>query len=119
MAFLRYIYIIITLLAGKVLEGENLRQTTERVIDRSVGNINRYFISNAPLGHFCYEYPKEIQEKRKQFGAKVFYYRCQFLQGSIKLETRLYKDYAWVARDELGEYLDEETAEYVHCIIPS
>lgn len=73
-------------------------QASERVIDRAVGNTNRWFVSNAPSGHFCYEYPADVQAQRKNFGAKVFYYRAQLLAGTIKLETKLYTDYAWIAR---------------------
>jgi hypothetical protein len=68
------------------------------VIDRAVGNTNRYFISNAPVGHFQYAYTDALQAQRKNFGAKVFFYRAQLLAGSVKLETKLYTDYAWIAR---------------------
>jgi large subunit ribosomal protein L46 len=83
---------------GKWLEEENMRQTAERVIDRAIGKSKRWFMSNAPVGHYCYEYPQTIQEKRNNFGAKVFYYRAQVLSGSIKLQTKLYTDYSWIAR---------------------
>ena len=51
-----------------------------------------------PLGHYTYPYPEAIQKQRKQFGAKVFFYRAQLIEGQIKLETKLYRDYLWVAR---------------------
>jgi hypothetical protein len=50
------------------------------------------------VGHFCYEYPAAMQAKRANYGAKVFFMRSQLLSGSIKLETKLYTDYAWIAR---------------------
>jgi hypothetical protein len=68
------------------------------VIDRATGSAKRWFISNAPAGHFMYSYPPDMKEQRKQYGAKVFFTRCQYLGGPIKLETRLYKDYAWISR---------------------
>ena len=34
--------------------------------------VNRFFISNAPIGHICYAYPEEMQKQRGQYGAKVF-----------------------------------------------
>lgn len=95
-----------------------IHQAAERVVDRAVGTVGRWFISNAPAGHFQYKYPDAVLAQRKEFGAKVFYYRTQLLAGNIKLETRLYTDYAWVARDELHEYFDAETAEYVKNILP-
>jgi hypothetical protein len=73
-------------------------QTSERIIDRAIGKTKRYFIGNAPVGHYCYEYPKALQEKRGNFGAKVFFHRAQLISGTVKLQTKLYTDYAWIAR---------------------
>jgi len=83
-----------------------------------VGNINRWFIGNAPCGHYFYSYPEEIQNSRKNFGSKLFFYRTQLIHGTIKLNTKLYTDYAWIARDEVGEYFDKETAEYMSHLLP-
>jgi large subunit ribosomal protein L46 len=104
---------------GRVLDAETLRDTTERVIDRAVGKINRWFVSNAPVGHYQYEYPVDLQQQRQSFGAKVFFYRCQMIKGNVKLQTKLYKDYAWIARDEAGEYFDPETANLLEHVLPS
>ncbi len=53
------------------------------------------------MGHYCYAYPDDIQKQRKQYGAKIFYYRCQLLDDAgFKLETRLYQDFAWISRFE-------------------
>ena len=98
---------------GKLRDEETLRDTAERVTDRAVGKVERWFVGNAPVGHYVYAYPKEMQKARGEYGAKVFYYRSQLTAGNIKLETRLYTDFAWVARDEVGDYLDEETAYYM------
>ena len=104
---------------GKLLDEEkSVRKGAERVLDRAVGKINRWFISNSPIGYHLYPYPPAIQEQRKQFGAKVFFYRSQLIEGTIKLETRLYTDYAWVTRDELVEYFDKDTAELLHAMLP-
>ena len=71
------------------------------------------------MGHYIYEYPAEMQAQRKQYGAKIFYYRCQLIDdASFRLETRLYKDYAWVARSELKDYFDEATAAYLYEVLP-
>lgn len=83
---------------GKWLPEESMRQTAERVGDRAVGRVNRWYVGNAPAGHFQYEYPGDVQTKRNNFGAKTFYYRAKLVEGNIKLETKLYKDFAWIAR---------------------
>ena len=99
-------------------DGQSPRACAERVLDRAVGKVNRYFISNAPIGHICYPYPEAMQQKRGEYGAKVFFYRAQLIQGTIKLETRLYTDYAWVGRNEVGDYFDKDTSDLIHAIIP-
>ena len=107
---------------GKLIQekdGSSGRLAAERIIDRACGKINRWFVSNAPIGHYCYAYPPDIQEKRGEYGAKVFFWRCQIIAGSVKLETRLYKDYAWVARDEIGDFVeDADTAQFLSAILP-
>ena len=104
---------------GRLQDSEpNMRTVAERVIDRAIGKTRRYFISNAPIGHYCYAYPKEMQEQRKQYGAQIYFYRCQLIEGGVKLETKLYKDYAWIARDEVNEYFDNDTAEFISALLP-
>lgn len=103
---------------GKFLANETFRASAERVIDRSTGSVDRWFISNAPAGNYWYRYPDAVRDQRKQFGAKIFYSRCQYLGGPLKLETRLYKDFAWIAREELDEYFNAETADYLRYILP-
>merc|ERR1719223_1228226 len=48
----------------KIEEDEAFRIASERVIDRAVGKIDRWFIANRPCGHYCYEYPADLQVKR-------------------------------------------------------
>lgn len=103
---------------GKIQEGETLRQATERIIDRATGGVRHWFVSNAPIGHYCYAYPPELQKKRGQYGAKVFFYRCQLISGHMVLETKLYRDYAWIARDEVDQYFDKDFAEYAGELLP-
>jgi large subunit ribosomal protein L46 len=94
--------------------GHSMIQTCERIVDRTTGSVERYFLSNAPIGYYCYAYPPALQQQRKQYGAKVFFYRTQYLTGNLKLETRLYKDHAWIARYEYTIYL-KFICSYVLC----
>jgi len=82
-----------------------------------VGNTKRWFISNAPIGHLCYAYSPALQAQRKQYGAKVYFYRAQLIAGTIKLETRLYTDYAWICREEVGGYFPPETAQLLEALL--
>jgi hypothetical protein len=105
---------------GKLLDTEtNLRAVAERVIDRAIGKTRRWFVSNAPIGHYCYAYPPAMQLQRKQYGAMVYFYRAQIIEGGIKLETKLYKDYAWISRHEVDEYFEKDFADYLHELLPA
>jgi large subunit ribosomal protein L46 len=60
-----------------------------------------YFVGNAPAAH------------TKNGDVTQFYHRCQLIGGEIDASQILqkFKDYAWVAPDEFGEYLkDDEQA---------
>lgn len=103
---------------GKWLQDETIRQTQERVMDRAAGKTERWFNSNSPNGHYLYEYPPAVQETRKSFGAKIFYGRCQFISGTVKLQTKLYTDFAWVARDEMKDYFDADQAHFLDTLLP-
>eukprot|EP01034_Spumella_vulgaris_P034909 gene34909-43046_t len=105
-------------LKGKWLQEETIRETQERVIDRGAGKTERWFISNSPCGHYQYEYPQAVQESRKTFGAKVYYGRCQFISGTVKLQTKLYTDFAWVAKDEMKDYFDADQAHFLETMLP-
>merc|ERR1712070_269127 len=99
---------------GKLRENETLRENAERVLDRAIGKIKRWYVGNAPIGYQCYAYPPELQKKRNEYGTKVFYYRAQHIQGNMKLETRLYTDYAWINRKQVFEYFENNnTANYM------
>lgn len=105
---------------GRLLDSEtNMRTVAERVIDRAIGKTRRWFISNTPIGHYCYAYPPAMQLQRKQYGAMVYFYRCQIIEGGVRLETKLYKDYAWISRYEVNEYFDKDFAEYCKELLPA
>ena len=87
-----------------------LTQAGERVVDRAVGLTNRWFVGNGPVGHYCYPYAPALQAQRQNIGAKVFFTRAQLITGNVKLETKLYTDYAWIAR-----YIVEIS--YVNCVV--
>ncbi|GAB4813991.1 hypothetical protein N2152v2_001037 [Parachlorella kessleri] len=77
-------------------EGETIRQTAERVLGETVTveEVQPYFVGNSPAGHVETE------------AGTMFFNRCQLIQGTPSLRPGSgYSDYAWVAKDELGEYI--------------
>ena len=95
-------------------DGHSLRATAERELKEECGeDLPVYFVSNAPNAMYAYEFPPNIQESRNAFGAKVFHYRAwyQGIYGDSKAATPVLNaqeglvDFAWVAPDEMHEYL--------------
>lgn len=127
---------------GKLQENETIADAAARILQRAghadvdqfQGSVlskkkpspllvpnNSYFVSKSPVGHYQYAYNPALQEKRKQFGARVFFTRAQYLGGStlpVKISKKMYKDYAWIARDEVFEYFDPETAKFLYALLP-
>ncbi|KFV58815.1 hypothetical protein N328_03446, partial [Gavia stellata] len=63
-------------------------------------------LGNAPYGIYKYKFPRAIRTE-DNVGAKVFFFKA-FLQSSDLSQTELKKDYLWVTKDELGDYLKSE-----------
>lgn len=88
---------------GKHKEGETLRETAERVLKELCGNsINVRFYGNAPCGFYKYKYPKNVQQE--SVGAKVFFFRAVYQNGSIDKKTG---DFAWLDKDELLQRIEK------------
>ena len=73
------------------------------------GDISAYPVGNAPVAHLCFELPPEQQQKHDTFGKKVFFYRVQYLGGEIALNRKRIADFAWVTKNELGDYFPKST----------
>lgn len=87
---------------SKMLPRETLRASAERVVKRAGGpKVCTWFVGNAPIGHYKYEYSEALQKKRKVFGAHVFFLRMQLLKkDSVVVPKKYFSDYAWIARYE-------------------
>jgi len=81
-------------------EGETTRAAAERALKEAIGEggFQPYFVGNAPAGHVAVP-----------VGAgTVFFHRCQLIQGKAALHAEArWKDFAWAAKDELGEYIKD------------
>ncbi|XP_042732025.1 39S ribosomal protein L46, mitochondrial, partial [Lagopus leucura] len=87
--------------------GETLRSTVERAMATFLGeHIQAKILGNAPYGIYKYKFPRAIRTE-DNVGAKVFFYKA-FLQSSDLSQAELKKDYLWVTKDELGDYLKSE-----------
>lgn len=87
-------------------DGETMRQTAERALAEVCGpTLEAFFLGNAPVGFYSYNYPAEFQKNGVQ-GAKVFFFKAQLRSGTLSVSDlkKLKKadDFAWLTYKQLG-----------------
>lgn len=88
---------------GKIAEGENLYEAAQRVIKDVCGSGIQTMISgHAPCGFYKYKYPKELRSEK--IGAKVFFYRAQFIAGQVDSKQGPFE---WLDKAELFHKIDK------------
>eukprot|EP00455_Lapot_gusevi_P027747 TRINITY_DN2946_c0_g1_i1.p1 TRINITY_DN2946_c0_g1~~TRINITY_DN2946_c0_g1_i1.p1 ORF type:complete len:230 (+),score=13.02 TRINITY_DN2946_c0_g1_i1:63-692(+) len=102
---------------GGVEKKETIRQTAERELREECGELEYYGIANHPIGHFQYALPPEYQKKHDCYGTKVFFMRCLYMSGEVKIDGKEIVDYAWVTKEEMKEYFDTDLYNRVKLMI--
>lgn len=99
-------------------DGDHLRNTAERILREECGQeMNVWFRSNAPVGHYSFTMNPEEQEKYKFQDASVFFYRASYLDGNPTLNKNLTAEYLWVTKQELQKYFAPELYDQVQDLI--
>lgn len=89
-----------TLPCGMRREGENLRETAERILREKCGEkIQATFLGNAPCGFYKYKYPAAVQTD-SVVGAKIFYFKAVYFSGQVEKSDGVL-DFRWASRGEL------------------
>jgi large subunit ribosomal protein L46 len=89
------------------VDGVHLRNTAVRELREECGSeLKVWWTGNAPFTHWEYDLNSTYQKKYNSDATKVFFYRSTYLAGEVKLNPNELIDYAWVTRDELKEYID-------------
>jgi large subunit ribosomal protein L46 len=87
---------------------------------RSDDPLKTYFISNSPATHVAHVYGAEYQRSTGFYGVKVFFYRAQFLSGSLPEQPAALPggaDFAWARDEELAQLLSPETHRAIEPIL--
>jgi len=85
---------------------ESLRKCAEAVMTPFVSNPeDLFFVGNAPSGHISY--------RLSDPNYKRFFFKSQLIAGKVQVKGKKIKDYAWVSKAELSEYLDPSETEYM------
>lgn len=107
---------------GEKSEGEKMRDAALRHVGQACGGdeaVQLYPLGFAPIGYVKYLH-EDAAASGGFDGTKVFFYKSQLVAGDVALPEGSAKpsDYLWVTREELGEYLNADIADYVKKIVP-
>lgn len=89
---------------GLRMDGETMLQTAERVLKEQCGmDLTVKFFGNAPCGVYKYKYPKRFRETTEEtsVGAKVFFFKAQYIAGHLEHNRLKCKEFKWLGREEL------------------
>ena len=79
--------------------------------------VSAFPVGKAPTAHLCFELPPKQQDKHDTFGKKLFFYRVQYLGGEVALNRKRVADFAWVTKNELGDYFPRHTARRMKALL--
>jgi len=92
--------------------GNSLRKTAEKSLEKICGDdLSVWWTGHGPMAYWRYDLPSQYQKKYSATETKVFYFRSTFLDGKVNLSPDI-KDYLWVTKSELKDYLDPDLFQY-------
>ena len=100
---------------GKEASDSNLKETAIREVGEECGawvQDAMYPVGNGPCGFHVCEFPVGHKHTTGYFGEKVFFFKSQVFgieDPVIALNNSEIEEFAWVSRDELGAYIDDES----------
>lgn len=70
-------------------------------------HFNVHVLGNAPLGFYTYNYSSEVQKTKadSKIGAKLYLYHAIYIEGDVKINPSLAKDFVWVTKSQLNNYI--------------
>ncbi|KAJ1969484.1 hypothetical protein IWQ62_000594 [Dispira parvispora] len=103
---------------GGVDEGELLHQAALRELAEECGNgMDVWLAGRGPIGHYCYDFPKDFAASSKTKGAKVFFMRGHIMAGQVKVDNQEIVDFAWLTKAEIPQYVDKAYWEAVRDLL--
>ncbi|GLU00699.1 hypothetical protein SLE2022_180470 [Rubroshorea leprosula] len=88
----------------KVFESEEtLHKCAESALKSVIGDLSdTYFVGNAPMGHMVMQPTENVPEPCKEF-----FFKSQVI-ATNKFNIGKCKDFVWITKDELLEYIPEQ-----------
>ncbi|KAI8070768.1 39S mitochondrial ribosomal protein L46-domain-containing protein [Gongronella butleri] len=84
---------------------EYLHEAAERHLHEACGNdMDVWFVGRQPVSH----YKQAPSRKDATDGTKIFFIKARVYAGQVKPNNNDVKDFAWLTKDELPNYLDND-----------
>lgn len=116
----RWTFPVGTINTGK----ENLQQAAERVIIQTAGsNMNTWVVGNQPIGHYEYDFPKQIRNADTgvgELGEKVFFMKARIMGGQANLNLNQFdlRDFKWLASEEIQKLVSAKYWSSIRRMLP-
>ncbi|KAJ5366363.1 hypothetical protein N7541_000304 [Penicillium brevicompactum] len=100
--------------SSAVEEGESLRLAAERTLSQSAGvNMNTWMVGYHPVGWHQFNPPRAKKGETTEVkapGNKVFFLKSRIMAGQadLSVNTQNLKDFKWLSKDELPQYLNTQ-----------
>lgn len=91
-------------------EGETDKKAALRELCEECGTqFNVKFLGEKPVGEYKYLFPKNFKRHDKGItGAKVKFFRADFLEGIVKVDNDEIIDFAWVSKNDFETYFEKD-----------
>ncbi|KXG52723.1 Ribosomal protein L46 [Penicillium griseofulvum] len=99
--------------SSPVEEGETLRSAAERTLSQSAGvNMNTWMVGFHPVGWHSFN-PRRSKKAGNEIeapGSKIFFLKSRMMAGQadLSVNTQGLKDFKWLAKEELPQYLNTQ-----------
>jgi len=93
--------------AGRAAGGQSLLEGAKRELREECGEALNVEFAIEPIGEYSYFFPADFKRHEKNIvGAKVTFFRAEFVSGDIGLAPEELEDYKWVRKEELKDYFE-------------
>ncbi|KAJ5249995.1 hypothetical protein N7489_000405 [Penicillium chrysogenum] len=100
--------------SSPVESGETLRLAAERTLAQSAGvNMNTWFVGFHPVGWHSFNPRRSKADNATEIeapGSKIFFLKSRMMAGQadLSVNTQGLKDFKWLAKEELAQYLNTQ-----------
>ncbi|KAI2731980.1 hypothetical protein CBS147332_1119 [Penicillium roqueforti] len=99
--------------SSPVESGETLRLAAERTLAQSAGvNMNTWMVGFHPVGWHSFNprHSKKAGNEIEVLGSKIFFLKSRMMAGQadLSVNTQGLKDFKWLAKEELPQYLNTQ-----------